>query len=80
VGRVVSGDGATMRVLADGAVERPTAGGALDWVGMGGIALPVAIDDPPMVPARVDASNLMFCEDAARRLAGALAAFGRWSA
>jgi GTP cyclohydrolase I len=50
----VSGDGATPRVLPDVAFERPATGGALDWVGMGGIAVPVAVDDTPMVPARVD--------------------------
>lgn len=50
----MSGDGAASRVLPDVAFERPTAGGTLDWVGMGGIALPLAVDDGPVAPARVD--------------------------
>jgi GTP cyclohydrolase I len=50
----MSGDGAASRGLPDVAHERPAAGGTLDWVGMRGIALPVAVDGGAVAPARVD--------------------------
>lgn len=50
----MSGDGAVPGVLADDAVERPPEGGRLDWVGMRGIAMPVALDGGTVRPARVD--------------------------
>ncbi len=48
------GDGASARGLPDVAHERPAAGGLLDWVGMCGIALPLAVDGGTVAPARVD--------------------------
>lgn len=50
----MSGDGAAPGALPDVAFEQPLAGGLLDWVGMRGIALPVALDGGTALPARVD--------------------------
>jgi GTP cyclohydrolase I len=50
----MTADGSHRDALPDVAHERPRAAGALDWVGMCGIAMPVALDDADAAPARVD--------------------------
>lgn len=50
----MSGDAGSRGLLADVAGERPDAGVPLDWVGMSGIVLPIAVDGGAPVPARVD--------------------------